>query len=566
MRLLSTNRTWIPPAACAGIAMVIRLLALRIYERSALLQLPSGSTHDRSIYTEAIQRVASGHLWPNGAFEYLPLYPWLMGLLAAVFGSSTMVISLAGIACDAATTTLIVVFARRLGASMWTAVIAALLYAAYPLAVLYSIISMPNTLNALGITAFAFCGHHLISDPNRPISRWPMFALGLFAGVLTLGFAGMLLIVACVAACLLWKSKSIVAVLLLLVGTALPIVPVAIHNSRAEGQPVLLTTHGGLNLYMGNHEKATGYPLRILDFRMSAKAMLEDAHRHAEQSTGQSMSQAESSAWWSGQAQTFWREHPIRAVMLTIKKLALFWNHLDVDDLRILEQLRITEAAFRYWPGTPFAVFGILGLTGLFFARHTPVPRITLLAGMIGLVMFFITARYRLTFVPLMAVLGAAGLTGLFAELKIKRLARTLWLIPIAGFVLFPFPLRDQRPVDHYNAAIQLMTAGRDALAMDVINRGIAIDPNFSDLYLARGNLLFKQERYEEAVDAFSLALNRNPNQPSAVYNLALSIAKSGDYCGARDALIEMQSRRMPIDQRARSLFADLESACANQQ
>ena len=555
------------PAACAGVSILVRGIAYFFYRQSPLLNPPEGSVHDRSIYQSAIDLVASGTFFPEGAFDYLPLYPWLMGIFSIFAGSGPAAIATFGIACDAATTACIFLLARRLGAKPVLCGLAALAYAFYPLAVVYSLLSMPNTLNALCVTGFALTVQYVIDRNHHHVAgkrsaHKAMFGLGFYAGVTTLGFAGMLMMASVAALILAIKLRMWSVVLAFAFGMAIPIAPVAIHNSRAEGQVVLLTTHGGLNFYMGNHELATGYPLRIRDFRMSAKHLLEDAHRYAEDRSGRTLSRAESSAWWSGEARQFWREHPLFGIVLSAKKVALFWNQIDVDDLRVLEQLKITESAFRNWIGVPFAVFGILGLTGLLLAQKSGVHKIMLLAGMIGLVMFFITARYRLTFVPLMAVLGAVGLSDVGALWRSHHRVKLIVVMPILVLVFFPVPLRDLRPVDHYNAAIQLMATGQIDKALIVITRGLKIDPEFADLHFARGNLLFRREDFKGAVEAYAQALLRNPNNPTAIFNFALSMARSGDICGARDALLEMQARRMPIDDRARRLLADLNASC----
>jgi Tetratricopeptide repeat/Dolichyl-phosphate-mannose-protein mannosyltransferase len=555
---MDMKRIWIPAIVCAVLAAVIRLFALIAFEQSVLFEPSATSVHDRSLYIQAIQQVEAGQFWPDGSFDYMPLYPWVMGGISTVFGFSLKLAATTGILVDFFTTMLIVLLARRLGAHIMLASIAGLIYAAYPLAVIYSLMTMPNSLNALGVTAFVFAAQGLYDKPKA----WAGLFLGILAGVVALGFAGMLLMAAAVALVLTITSRSIPFMFLFIAGMILPILPVAMHNTKSEGQFVLLTTHGGLNLYMGNHREATGYPLRIKNFRMSAQTMLEDARRFAEQETGRTLSKAESSAWWRDQARAFWRERPAHTFLLTTKKLILFWNFRDVDDMRILEQLRITDPPFRQLVGTPYAVFSMLGVIGLVFTRRAPVIRIALLAGMIGLVLFFITARYRLTFVPVMAGFGVAGVGHMWDDWKNFRFTRTILLLPLFAAILFPFYLRDQRPVDHYNAAIQLMSRERNAEAMNVVERGIAIDPNSADLFFAKGNLLFNDGKFTEAAEAFSQSLVRNPGNPTAVFNHALSLARKGDYCGARDALLRMQQLRMPIDERTESLFQELNAAC----
>jgi tetratricopeptide (TPR) repeat protein len=554
-------RTNLPALSCAALAVLVRLIGWLSFHTSILFAPAETGGHDRSVYLQAIKQIANGSFWPQGSFDYLPLYPWLIGLLTSWFGHPLMTAAFFGVAADTATTFLIVTFALRLGAPRCTATTAGCLYAAYPLAAIYSLLTMPNSVNAFGVTLFAWIVYRIGQSVTRP--RLLVFAsAGLFAGIMALGFAGLLPIAAAVAVFFALRFRSLMIPAIFLAAFALPIAPVALHNTRAEGQFVLLTTHGGFNLYMGNHPEATGYPLRVKNFRMTARLMLEDAHAFAEQQTGETLSKAASSGWWSEQAKTFWRERPLTTVLLTAKKLMLFWNFRDVDDLRLLEQLRITDPSPHRWTGTPFVLFGLLGLIGLIYARGATAPRLVLVVGMIGLVMFFITARYRLTFIPLMALLGAAGMPGLWHGLRSHPFPHATLFVTFAAVVFFPFYLRDQRPVDHYNAAIQLMQAGRDTKAMMVVDAGLAIAPEYAELYFARGNLFFKQGRYSDAATSYTQSLSRNPNQPTAVFNLALSLARNGDFCGARNALLEMQRAGMPIDERSQALFKDVQAGC----
>lgn len=545
---------------CVFVGFSLRLAALLAFRDSVLFEPIEGGGHDRSIYQQAIAAAGEGSFFPEGAFEFLPLYPWLMGLLAAVTGYSPVVAAIVGITCDSITVAMIILLACRIGARPWLAAAAGLLYAGYPLAVIYSLLTMPNTLNAMMVTAFVYMASVL-----KP-SGWKRAAgLGLMAGAAALGFAGMLLVGAAVV--LVWVHGAswrhrLALTAAFAAGLVLPLAPVAWHNSRAEGRFVLLTTHGGFNLYMGNHERATGYPLRVLDFRMTARDMLEDAHRHAERMSGQGLTRAESSDWWSRKAKSYWSEEPAKALALTLRKVMLFWNGRDVDDLRMLEQLRLIDPFFRSMPGTPFALFGFLGLTGLFFARRAGVPRAALLAGMTGLVLFFITARYRLTLVPVMAVLGAGGLTVISGHWRAGMRKRSLWLMPLAGLVLFPFSMRDQGPVDHYNVAIQLISSGREGEAMEIVRQGLERYPEYPDLHFAHGSILYKANRFGEAAMAYQQALLRNPNHPTAVFNLALSLARAEEYCAARDVLAGALDRGVALDARARQLLAELAAAC----
>ena len=543
--------------AIALVAVLLRVAYAVSFAQSPLFE-PLAGAHDRTLYHAAAQ----GPLWPDGAFEHLPLYPILLHGVYALFGASLKAAAAFGIACDALTVFLLVLLARRLGARPALAAAAGLAYAAYPLAIAYSALTMPNTLNALLATAFAFALTH------APRDRWPVwFALGLLAGVAALGWAAWLLIVG--ALLLFWSVRrssadapSWRALAAFALAFALPLLPVAWHNSRAEGAFVLLTTHGGFNFYMGNHERATGHPVRVRDFRMTAKALLEDAHRAAEQDEGRAMTRAQSSAWWSAQARAFWRDQPRASLALTARKFMLFWNRHDVDDQRIVEQTRLLSGWFAspLWPG--FGLFGVLGIIGLLRAPRASALKTIALAGMAGLVLYFITARYRLTLAPLLAALGAAGFTVLIQDYAARRFAvGTAVLCTAVALVAWPMPVRDMRGVDHYNAALQLIQAGRSDEAFALARAGLALEPDFAPLHHAMGTLYFQRGAFTEAAASFARCAELDPAHPQAAFNLALSIARSGDACGGRDVLVRVAQQR-PLSESAQRLLADLNTAC----
>lgn len=562
MKVLHLVRTRGPELAAAGVALLLRLWYLRLFAAHALFT-PVAGGHDRTLYHEAARRVAEGAVWPDGAFSHLPLYPWVLGLVYALAGATLHTAALLGLACDSLTAGLVVALARRLGARPVVSLAAGLAYAAYPLAIAYAPLTMPTALNALLLTAFTL--GLVVAPADRP-RAW--LALGLLAGLLTLGFAGLPLILLVLLG---WWNRprrrgpapSAAAQAALVLGLLLAVAPVVFHNSRAEGRLVFLTTHGGFNLYMGNHERATGHPVRVRDFRMTARDLLDDAHQAAETAAGHPLKRSESSAWWAAQARAFWREHPGSALRLFVRKALLVWNHEEVDDLRIVDQVRLAGLAFTRGPWPAFALFGWLGLFGLARARAAPVPRLVLLAGLAGLVLYFITARYRLTFVPLMAALGAAAASDAFADLKARRHRVPIILTALAAALLvaWPLPGRDVRAVDYHNLAVQLQAAGQMEEALRTADAGLAVDPQSADLWHVRGTALYRLQRHADAAAAFTRCAALNPAHPQAAYNRALSLAHLQDYCGARAALEEAALRR-PLSDQARALLAELRRAC----
>ncbi len=538
---------------------LVRVWFFLQFRQSPLFPL-FASAHDRMLYHEAAMTIANGQIWPDGAFGYMPLYPWLLGVVYAVFGPSLTAAAALGAFADCVTVACLVILARRWGAYPLVALAAATLYAMYPLAIAYAGVTMPNSVNVMLVTMLV-----LILDRAR-LSHWQdALCVGLLGGMAALGFAGTLTLMAVYWGWQIgkgWRCQMIPwrGIALSVLSFSCLLLPVAVHNTRAEGEFVLLTTHGGFNFYMGNHERATGYPVRVENFRMTARLMLEDAHAFAEQSVGRELSQAESSAWWAQRGRWFWRNQPGQALALTARKLALFWNQLDVDDLRILEQLRITDGLFRsrLWPG--FVWFGLLGGMGLLFAPKAYAGRLALLTGWLSVAAFFITARYRLTFVPLMVALGAAGVTEWIRTTWPQR-QRRLWLVPLLAVVFLPVQLPDLRPVDYHNVSVQLLAMEDPARALAVAEAGLALAPDNADLHHARGHAQAELGDFLLAAAAFGRAAELRPEHPTAQFNQALSLARQGEICQAVAAL-EHRLRLRPDDLRARSLYQELREFC----
>ena len=535
------------------VALVVRLLFLIPFCTSPFF-VPVTGGNDRSLYVSIARRVASGELFPSGVFEYMPLYGWVLGFFFLVGGPAALLLTaVGGAGMDSLTAALIVRIARRFGASPAVALAAAVVYALYPLAMVYSSLTMPNTLNALLLMGFA-AGATALST-STPARRWLL--VGLLGGVSCLGFAGMLLITVLTFAWLAVSTRSWKALLLML-GVAIPIAPISLHNTRAGGEFVLITAHGGFNFYMGNHEGATGYPMQIAGFRGDAGSLLVDARREAEREVGHKLSGREFSDYWSSKARAFFRDEPAKAARLFGLKLMRLLNWREYDDLRVLPMLKLTGvASAALWP-LGFAPIVLLGIIGLAFARRVGLLKLILLATAFSLVLFFITSRYRLTLAPLACALGAIGI-GQFRNLADRRVAPGLWLSALVASALtaWPLPQSDFRALDHYNAAAHLLDRGMAEEALQISDRGLAIDSRQPDLHFVRGNALFGLERLDEAIGEYETVLALKPNHAQAQFNMAVALKLKGDLPAARSAA-EAALRADPDIEMAREFLRTL--------
>jgi len=595
MKFLRRPELWV-----GILAFLVRLWFLEQLAGSPFFEpIPGGN--DRNLYDALAQRVAHGSIFPQGVFESMPLYPWFLGLIYAVAGANLYCAGWIGAFLDAATTMLLVHLAIRLGALRVAATLVGLLYALYPTAIIYSTMTMPNTLNAFLLTGFVMLSGSTLRmnrTPKNPENVIPSgseespafsgggferfltsfgmtrknvfqqslestlqwFGLGLLAGVTALGFAGMLLIF------LAWMVYRVIVQIqtkqiclppfaFCLLGFAIPILPVTLHNWRVERQFVLVTAHGGFNFYMGNHEEATGYPVQIEGFRGDAGSLLADARAAAERIEGRKLSAAEFSAHWSRRAWSFILAHPLAELKLLGLKFMKFWNRSEYDDMRLAPMLRLGNVAFEspLWPG--FAWIGWLGLAGLFLARGCGSLKVITATGIIGVLCFFVTARYRLTFAPLLAALGAMGVSEIWkamgearhSESKIKN--QKSKKIPhgavfcIAGLVTWsPLPQSDFRALDRYNTAAYLMARGMPREALEQAQKGLMMDQTHPDLHFVAGNALWALGKAREAGAAYTTTIHLKPSHASAHYNLAVVYMELKDPASAsREAALALK-------------------------
>ena len=518
---------WTPERIAFAGALVLRLLFLLTFRDNPLF-LPVTGGSDRSLYDQLAQRVAAGGIWPTGVFQYMPLYAWILGFLYKIGGASNFVLAaIFGMLCDACSCALIVRLARRLGAAAWAAVLGAGLYAAYPLAVVYSVMTMPNTLNALMVLAFA---DRVDAYKARGDSNWPGWAgVGILAGLTCLSFAGMLLILAVVipTVCAVRYRKRLgllSPVLSMVLLPAMLILPVTLHNRRAEPGFVLITAHGGFNFWMGNHEGATGYPMQIEGFRGDRGSLLVDAWADAERREGRTLTSAEFNRHWSNRAWDYLRAHPGDGLRLAGLKFLRFVSATEYDDLRLLPMISLTGTwlGWPIWPG--FALLGWLGLVGVFALQGAGVPRAVLLAGAAGVVLFFVTARYRLTLAPLLAVFAAGALTSAASVVGGRRIRMAAGLVVSGLFVWWPLPQSDFRALDHYNAATHLLDRGLATEAAAMAVRGLELAPQEADLHFVLGNARVGLGDWAAAEASYREAIRLRPRHAQALFNLAVAL------------------------------------------
>src|SRR5262249_38366882 len=127
------------------------------------------------------------------------------------------------------------------------------------------------------------------------------------------------------------------------------------HQRVFGGDWVLLTSHAGLNFYIGNNPEAEGVFRAPEGTGIALEAQIADSRAIAEAAAGRPLKPSEVSAYWSGKARAFIRDHPLRFVVLSARKLLLAFDARELSDLQDYQSAGRFNPLMRFpWPS--FAV------------------------------------------------------------------------------------------------------------------------------------------------------------------------------------------------------------------
>jgi tetratricopeptide (TPR) repeat protein len=536
----TTAASWGRGALIVTTAFVVKLIVLMQLRDHPLLQ-PHGEL-DTAYYIALSQRVAlEGVLAPIGAFFVSPLYVYF---LAAVFaaGGTLFAAQLVQIGLGAAAVTMLFAAARH-----WFGERAA--FVAAGLAVLTGIFTFNEVLilqSALD-PFLVSCALYALTRTMAGGGTWAFAAAGASLGLLALNRPNAMVFAVAAAAAVFvsqWRSQARFGRATVLVASLLTVLAAnAARNYAVSGDAVVIASHGGLNLYIGNHDRADGTYTPVPGITPSIAGQAGDSKRVAESNVGRSLSPGEVSSYFAWRAIDWVTAHPADAIRLWIRKLGIVLNRVDVP-LNHSHPFYARESWFlRVLAAGPWLLLPF-GLVGLFWPALRANRRGYWVWAMFvpvygaAVILFFVTDRYRMPlFVPLCATAGAALLR--FFDLARARqfvaLRRPAGAVAIAALVVFAnlgldngiggeqtrkaVWLVEQGSFDEARRYVEqiskghshpgvlrfrvgqaLLDAGRPGDAAALLAEAIAIDGPQPAIRLALGEALVRTGRAKEAI------------------------------------------------------------------
>ena len=439
---------------------------------------------DAQAYDAWAKDIAQGEFLRGKAFYQSPLYPYLAGLLYALFGQSGVVLgifnALLGAGCVAGLVWLTV---------LWFGVPAALitgtLASFYRPLIFFSAPLMKEPLALFLLTLFVGFAYRALSK-----NRMRDYAIaGVALGLCALVRGNVLLFAPLIAAVALWQyRKAAVANATVMIAVMLlAILPATLHNFKVSGDFVLVNYTDGFNLYIGNSPYANGtnqYPPEV-----STDPVQEEMNTIwvASEAAGRPLKPSEVSAYWRDRAVSFMIENLVQTLWLVKNKVLAFWNaHETFDnyDPAFIEENFGTLLVLplpTYWIVTFLAELGVVCGARSYPKRVAYLVGLTL-AYMATLCVFYVTDRYRLPVVVFLLPLAGLGGVSLAQAIMAGRWKTAGAGLGIAGVFLFlglradPYAA-DLRAFNWGSLSMIYADMGRDAEALESLNKAITISP-----------------------------------------------------------------------------------------
>ncbi len=509
---------------------------------------------DAKYYDEWARRILEQGLQGDDPYFMGPLYPHVLAAVYAVAGPSLDAMRALQVVLSVATVPIVHCLGRAFGGPR-LAMVAAGACALYGPLVYYSVSLLYPTITVFLAALLLLALHRAAA--NRSFG-WTV-AAGLTLGVFALGRGNILLFA---PAAFFWLVAAwgrpfeptlrgvragLPAGLTLAAATFLAVLPATIHNLRT-GDPTLLTTNGGLNLYIGNGPMARGgHETPVLTVRRedgSVETITADLQKdvecrtEAELVTGRPMSYTEVSSFWFDRTIEHVTANPGSALRLLAMKFVHFWSTYEIPQIEHFGYFRRMSMVLS-GPALTFGILGPLALVGMAMAwrERRRWALIYLFVGIYcaAVVMFFVLARYRLPIVPGLFLFAALASVRIWDAVRERR-----WL-PVgaaaAGAVVLGLAMRaNVYGVDEEKGIAQILyrhgivadAQGDAESAAAHYREALALKPEYEKAHLNLGVDLMRLGRPEEAMHHLREAERLDPDYYRAPYNLGLVLEETG--------------------------------------
>lgn len=563
----------------AVLGLVLLALALRLVY---VFQMRAGPHFERPImdalyHLQWARAAAVGDDFQPGPFFRAPLYAWFLAGVMKVTGGGLLAPRIVQAALGALATGLVYfvgrrAFDRRVGflAGLAAATYWVLLY--FDGELLIATLIVPLDLLAILLTL------RLADDAK--LQRLGCVGLaGVAWGLSAIARPNVLLFAPFLAGWILLrlrerKAGGLRSAAVFALGVIAPILPITAYNAIVGGDFVLISSQGGVNLWIGNNPDSDGSTAIVPGTRGGWWEGYHDSVTLAETEAGHSLRPSEVSRHYARKAWAWAASAPGAVLRHLGWKVRLFCTDWELGNN---QEARFFAHRFgpvvRFLP-LSFAVIAGFGLLGLALSlrggmRTFPVWGFVLVYAA-GVVAFFVCSRFRVPVVPPLMILGAHAFFWLVDAARARKLGRValgvlVVALGIAGSRTIPAEVRTSDAngylqlgnaalgvedftgaAGHLRRAVTLdprnvFARTRLARAWIALRRGdyaeeellaaLAIDPSRIDAidFYELGRMSHADRRYEAAERWFREAEQRDPGDFNAPFALGVLLAEQHD-------------------------------------
>lgn len=531
----------------ALLAVAVRIVYLLELSRSPEAMVPMV---DEKWHWLWANEIVDDSFWGLGAYFRAPLYPYFLAFLSWITGASILASKILQVMLCAGTGWFIfkladTLFDRRVG------LVAGLVYALYGTLVMYESMFL---IPVLFLFLLTWGLYRLIAYQRE--TGWRTWILtGLVLGLAAISRPNILIVLPFFMVWLFFVRTDSASYssrarrpLLLLAGVLIAVAPVTIRNVAVTGEFIVISSQGGINLYLGNNLEADGLTMLMpevdLDESVSWDMFERVTRAAAEKEVGHGLSEAELSDFWTSKAINFIISEPGQFLKLVWKKTVyLVTGFENSDNIDIYHQRsKSLIYSLLLWEKPIYFPFGLLlplTLMAVYVLRRDAgklLPLyIFLLAYTPSIVLFLVTARHRLPLVPFMIIIVCGGV---FAVLKSLRALPAKQIIVILAIFLLPLVLLNRTYYEqvgvglfqtYFNEGIRYQQLGDNASAEQSYLRADREFPYSATLINNLAHVQFLLGKNAEAERNFYRALALDTSFSAAYNNLGLLIRRKGD-------------------------------------
>jgi tetratricopeptide (TPR) repeat protein len=552
----STSQRFTPGiiAAIFLLALVLRLLFVSQVTSTPIFH---GLAIDTAEYADIALQLMRGNLTPPNYIYLNSVYPFFLAMVYLILGSSPLPIIIIQAILDSISCALVYHLSGRVF-NKHVATVAGIAYALYGIAIFYTGLQLATTVViflSLLMTSFL-----IFAKENK---KMPVFFVsGLIFGLLVFGRPNVILFLAVLPFWFfttikeaLGKRKCVHGLVFFALGFLIVTSFFSIRNYSFNKQLSPFSVQGGLNFYIGNTPRAQGHLMSPEGVSLGAVKQVRTSIQQARRESGQDLTPSQASRYWLFKGLRFIKDNPVETFWLYVKKLATFWRKEEIS-LNIDYSLSRALVPILRLPLVGFGVVAPFGLLGLFLSirnrRNTLLITLFVLSYMVSVIIFFVSARYRLPVVPFLIMFSSYGL---YYSLGVVRASEAgpkaflgvfiilLFLGVNYDFALFRSAVFSQKT--HYlNLGLAYQNAGNLDKAAYQIRRALSVGEPQAKEYGALGIVYYRKGRIREAIEQYRKALKLNPDFVEVNNNLGVAYLAIGDV----DAAIEVHKKTLTMD------------------